>query len=86
MSRTPKPLTVERLSDGAALYVTLAGDVLDHLCWRHYGREWDTTEAVLTANPGLAEHGPILPAGIAITLPYLAIDPTPRRERRRLFD
>lgn len=86
MSRTPKPLPAERLSDGAARYVSLAGDVLDHLCWRHYGREWDTTEAVLTANPGLAERGPTLPAGIVITLPYLPIDPTPRRERRRLFD
>lgn len=86
MSRTPKPLAVERLTDGAARYITQAGDVLDHLCWRHYGREWDTTEAVLVANLGLAEHGPILPAGIAIVLPYIATDPTPRRERRRLFD
>ena len=86
MSRTPKPLPVDRLADGAARYVTQAGDVLDHLCWRHYGHEWETTEAVLVANPGLAEHGPILPAGIRVTLPYIPLDPTPRRERRRLFD
>lgn len=45
--------------------------MLDALCWRHYGA--DNCQAGLTAammnNPGLAERGPILPAGIRIILP-----------------
>jgi phage tail protein X len=32
-------------------------------------------EAVLEANRGLADFGPILPAGVTITLPDLAVAP-----------
>ena len=46
------------------------GDVLDELCWRHYGRE-DGVGAVLAANPGLAAVAPVLPAGVVIVLPDL---------------
>ncbi len=86
MSRDPKPLTTVRQADGSALYVTIEGDVLDHLCWRHYGREWDTTEAVLLANPGLANNGMHLAADRAIVFPYLPPPSVQRKERRRLFD
>lgn len=51
-----------------AVYLSLAGDVLDAVCFDHYGRE-DTVVRVLEANPGLAQLGPVLPARIAITLP-----------------
>lgn len=44
-------------------------DTVDALCWRHYGRTAAVTEAVLEANPGLADHGPTLPQGLAVTLP-----------------
>jgi phage tail protein X len=84
VSRIPKPLTVERIVDGAR-YISLEGDVLDHLCWRHYGYEWDTTEAVLEANRGLAAHGVVLPAGVIIFFPHIVAAPV-RKERRRLFD
>ena len=52
-----------------AIYITKDGDVVDLICYRHYGRTADVTEAVLAANPGLAELGPVLDAGIEITLP-----------------
>lgn len=46
-------------------------DTVDALCWRHYGRTKGVTEAVLAANPGLAEHGPVLPHGLEVELPEL---------------
>jgi phage tail protein X len=50
-------------------YVTRQGDVVDLICWRYYGQTTGTTELVLDANPGLADRGPVLPAGIEILLP-----------------
>jgi phage tail protein X len=44
-------------------------DTIDALCWRHYGRTAGVTEAVLEANPGLADLGPILPQGVLVNLP-----------------
>lgn len=52
-------------------YVTKDGDTVDWVCWKQYGRSGGTTEAVLEANPGLADHGPVLPAGLTINLPDL---------------
>jgi phage tail protein X len=46
-------------------------DTLDALCWRHYGRTASVVEAVLAANPGLADLGAILPHGTAVELPDL---------------
>lgn len=57
----------------ATTYITRQGDTVDSICWKHYGTErGGTTEAVLEANRGLAANGPILPAGLSITLPELA--------------
>lgn len=58
-------------------YRTKEGDVLDAVCWQYYGRRDDTTEQVLAANPGLAQHGPVLPSGLLITLPVLTSSPAP---------
>ncbi|RKU01830.1 phage tail protein [Burkholderia sp. Nafp2/4-1b] len=61
------------------------GDTLDALCWRHYGSTAGTVEAVLEANPGLAELGPVLPMGTVVALPSReTIAPT--RALLQLFD
>ncbi|HGC2431299.1 tail protein X, partial [Escherichia coli] len=39
----------------------LQGDTLDAICVRYYGRTEGVVEAVLAANPGLAELGAVLP-------------------------
>ncbi|PPD36007.1 MAG: phage tail protein [Methylomonas sp.] len=54
-----------------SLYRTKAGDVLDAICYKNYAGRIGATEAVLEANPGLADYGPILPAGVFIQLPVL---------------
>lgn len=55
----------------ATVYHTKDGDVLDLICHRHYGDEHGTTEAVLAANPGLADQPVVLPLGLDIILPDL---------------
>jgi phage tail protein X len=52
-------------------YLTKAGDTLDWVCWRQYGTRTGAVEAVLEANQGLADAGPVLPAGLTINLPDL---------------
>jgi len=47
------------------------GDTLDKLCHRFYGTTAGVTEAVLDANPGLCELGPVLPIGTPVDLPDL---------------
>lgn len=47
----------------------IQNDTLDVICWRHYGRTAGVTEAVLEANPGLADLGVILPTGHPVYLP-----------------
>lgn len=51
-------------------YRTAEGDTVDAIAWRHYGRE-SAALAILEANPRLADHGPVLPAGLSIVLPEL---------------
>jgi len=53
-------------------YITSQGDTLDYVCWRHYSQQSGAVEAVLLANPGLADLGEVLPTGTSITLPDLA--------------
>lgn len=54
-----------------ALYKTSQGDTLDFICWKYYGQQSGAVEAVLLANPGLADLGPVLPINTEITLPVL---------------
>ncbi|WP_341815294.1 tail protein X [Wolbachia endosymbiont (group B) of Aricia artaxerxes] len=51
-------------------YKTKENDMLDFICWRHYGFSSGTVEVVLKANPGLAEYE-LLPAGLVIKLPVI---------------
>ncbi|NWC30754.1 tail protein X, partial [Pseudomonas tolaasii] len=60
-------------------------DTVDALCWRFYGRTAGVTEAVLEANPGLADHGPILTQGLVINMPE-AQTSAPQRQMVNLWD
>jgi phage tail protein X len=54
-------------------YVTQGGERLDQVAWTVYGRQAGVVEALLVANPGLADLGFTLPEGIAIELPDLDV-------------
>ena len=50
----------------------MAGDSVNLLLYRETGRSDDAAEEALwKLNPTLAEHGPVLPAGIWVVLPEL---------------
>lgn len=68
----------------AATYQTKTNDLLDDVVNRYYGRQdGGLVEAVLEANRGLADYGPVLPAGLSIIMPDA---PTPEpTERLQLF-
>ena len=53
------------------IYHTQQFDVLDALCHDWYGSTQGTVEAVMVANPNLAELLPILPPGVRIYMPDL---------------
>ena len=52
-------------------YISKTGDQLDYIAYKQYGTESATLQ-ILNVNPGLAAHGPILPAGLKITLPEIS--------------
>lgn len=55
---------------------TIAGDTANLLLYRELGRSDDEAEEALWAlNPGLADLGVSLPAGVQVTLPELASQP-----------
>ena len=62
----------------STIYTTRQGETVDLACWRVYGRTAQVTEAVLAANPGLADKGLILPLGTVITMPEIAKPATQR--------
>lgn len=53
-----------------AIWRAADGDVVDAIARAAYGSErGGATEALLDANPGLADRGPLLAAGTALRLP-----------------
>lgn len=64
---------------------TIQNDTVDALCWRFYGRTAGVTEAVLEANPGLADHGPILPQSLVVNMPE-AQTTAPQRQMVQLWN
>ncbi|MCA0404855.1 MAG: tail protein X [Proteobacteria bacterium] len=85
MGRTPDPLPVTWRGDGSAEYRAVGGEIIDHLCWRHYGREFDTLDPVVALNRGVGR-GAVLEAGQLLVLPYLPAPAAPLLRKIRLFD
>ncbi len=52
-------------------YITRENEMLDLICWKHYGYSSGAVEEVLLENPGLAEYESFLPAGLKIRLPTI---------------
>ncbi|MGO4813369.1 tail protein X [Cupriavidus sp. 2MCAB6] len=62
----------------------MQGETLDAICQRIYGRTAGVTEAVMEANPGLADLGAVLPHGTEIEMPDTP--PQPAVQRVQLWD
>lgn len=68
-----------------ATYTTKAGDTADYIAHQYYGATaLQVVEQLLDANPGLADLGPVLPAGLTVILP--AIDTAVKAHGVRLWD
>ena len=51
-------------------YHSKDGDTADSIAWAVYGRQdGGLVEALLEANAGLADRGPVLPSGLVIEIP-----------------
>lgn len=55
--------------------LALQSDTVDLICYRYYGYTAGVTEAVLEANPGLAEQGPTIAMGAHVRLPEVPAQP-----------
>lgn len=66
-------------------YRTKDGDTVDYIAWKQYGSTDNrVVEKVLSANQGLADVGPILPANMVITLPN--VTPEQKTTKVKLWD
>lgn len=63
-------------------YQTKAGDFVDQICYGYYGAAGinQSIAAVLEANPGIADYGPDLPAGVPVVLPTWSYEPESAEE------
>lgn len=53
-------------------YRTSDGDTADYIAWKNYGSlDGRVVEQLIDANPGLADLGPVLPAGVLVQLPVI---------------
>lgn len=51
-------------------YRTSDGDTIDYIAWKFYQTlEGRVVEQLLDANPGIADLGPALPAGVLVNMP-----------------
>ena len=64
-------------------YRSKDGDMIDKICHDYYGSISPLAE-LMTANPSIADYGPVLPSGVVINLPAVV---TPAQETVvRLWD
>jgi phage tail protein X len=70
-----------------AQYVTRDGDTVDLVVWRIFGTTAaGLVERVLETNPGIADRGPVLPAGLVLQLPEAAAAATTVDQGVKLWD
>lgn len=69
-----------------ATYYTKDGDMLDWICWKHYGIQSGAVETVLAWNEGLEQYQEKLPAGLLIELPELEVEEQKIQAPIKLWD
>lgn len=66
-------------------HVSIEGETVDAIAFAYFGRHQGTTEAIYDANPGLADHGLLLPAGLSIAIPEMPAE-APSARTVKLYD
>jgi len=70
----------------SGVYVTQQGDMVDAIAYQNYGFVAGAAEAILAANPGLADRPPLLPENVTIQLPDVAAVTPPPKQTVNLWD
>jgi phage tail protein X len=70
----------------SGVYITQQGDMVDAIAWLNYGTVAGAAEAILAANPGLADQPPVLPENISVQLPDVAAVTPPPKQTVNLWD
>lgn len=65
-------------------YRTKQHDVIDWICWKHYGFTAGSVEQIIQVNPEIAEYDDFLPEGLLIKLP--GIDKQSSVKQIKLWD
>ncbi len=60
----------------ATTYVTVGGETVDYIAWIERKLPRGGAQKILDANPGLAELGAVLPAGVKVIIPDIQIKKT----------
>ncbi len=68
-------------------YISKEGDTADLVAFNYYGStQGRIVERLLDANPGLADYGPQLPAGVRIALPEMNAQETAQGKGLKLWN
>lgn len=71
------------MNEPTDIYVTSTGDTVDRIAWLAYNStNWGYVQAIFRANPGLAERGLQLEAGLRIRIPRTGVTVDSKRGRR----
>jgi len=70
----------------SGVYITQQGDMVDAIAWLNFGFVAGAAEAILAANPGLADQPPVLPENITVQLPDVATVTPPPKQTVNLWD
>lgn len=62
-------------------YRTKQNDVIDWICWKHYGFTSGSVEQVIQVNPQIAEYDDFLPEGLLIKLPEISKEKSVKQVR-----
>jgi phage tail protein X len=54
------------------VYKTKQLEVIDWICWKHYGFTSGSVEHVIRENPEIAEYDDYLPEGLLVNLPEIS--------------
>ena len=59
-------------------YRTKENDIVDNICYKHYGFTCGAVESILKENPEIVQYDDFLPSGLSINLPDIKNKTAPK--------